>query len=122
MDESAFRTVPTEEEQRETSPHRGHADDLANANGADGVIPDELNDGRGQPGHVTPAARDRPTARGGCRSPSSRSCGPHRWSSSIGHLRRREYRVTVYEWIVPGDFRVEITFFVDALTAVCCSW
>ena len=30
------RTVPTEDEQRETSPHRGHADDLANANGAMG--------------------------------------------------------------------------------------
>ena len=51
-DESAFRPIPTEEEQRATSPHAGHADDLANSNGADGVIPDDLNDGLGQVGHV----------------------------------------------------------------------
>jgi NADH-quinone oxidoreductase subunit L len=119
VDESGFRMVPTEEEQRETSPHRGHADDLANANGADGVIPDDLNDGRGQPGHVTP---------GGPR-PVYRS-----WWVPVGLVALmwaaamvvfssvifggNEYRATVYEWIVSGDFRVEITFFVDSLTAV----
>ena len=34
-----LQPIPTEEEQRATSPHAGHADDLANAAGADGVIP-----------------------------------------------------------------------------------
>ena len=37
VDESGFRAVPSEEEQRLTSPHFGHADDLANAEGAEGV-------------------------------------------------------------------------------------
>ena len=45
-----LQPIPTEEEQRETSPHAGHADDLANAAGADGVIPPDLNDGLGQAG------------------------------------------------------------------------
>ncbi|HSK92765.1 MAG TPA: hypothetical protein VLA76_01755, partial [Candidatus Angelobacter sp.] len=45
VDESAFRSVPTEEQQRATSPHAGHADDLANAEGAAGVIPEAHNDG-----------------------------------------------------------------------------
>ena len=54
--------VPTEEEQRATSPHAGHADDLANAEGAAGVIPPDLNDGLGQAGHVTPGA-ERPRYR-----------------------------------------------------------
>src|SRR5688572_2804840 len=63
VDDSAFRTVPTEEEQAATSPHAGHADDLANAEGAAGVIPPELNDGIGQAGHVTPGAKDRPRYR-----------------------------------------------------------
>jgi NADH-quinone oxidoreductase subunit L len=118
-DESAFRSVPTEEEQRETSPHAGHADDLANANGADGVIPDDLNDGRGQAGHVTP---------GGLR-PVYRSWWvplglvAAAWAASMAIFysvifQGAEYHVTVYEWIVSGDFRVEVTFFVDALTAV----
>ena len=49
-----LQPIPTEEEQRATSPHAGHADDLANAAGADGVIPPDLNDGLGQAGHVTP--------------------------------------------------------------------
>src|SRR6185503_14420908 len=40
--------IPTEAEQAATSPHAGHADDLANAAGADGVIPPDLNDGLGQ--------------------------------------------------------------------------
>src|SRR6476660_6294756 len=43
VDESSFKPVPSEEEQRATSPHAGHADDLANSNGADGVIPADLN-------------------------------------------------------------------------------
>src|SRR5688572_930630 len=62
VDDSAFRTVPSEEEQQATSPHAGHADDLANAAGADGVIPAELSDGLGQAGHVTPGA-ERPRYR-----------------------------------------------------------
>jgi NADH-quinone oxidoreductase subunit L len=119
VDESAFRTVPTEEEQRETSPHRGHADDLANANGADGVIPDELNDGRGQPGHVTPGG-PRPVYRSWWVPVALVAL---MWVASMVLFGSvifdgAEYRVTVYEWIVSGDFRVEITFFVDALTAV----
>jgi hypothetical protein len=52
-DDAEFHTVPSEEEQAATSPHAGHADDLANSNGADGVIPADLNDGIGQTGHVT---------------------------------------------------------------------
>ena len=43
VDDAAFRPVPSEEEQAATSPHAGHADDLANAEGAAGVIPPELN-------------------------------------------------------------------------------
>jgi hypothetical protein len=54
VDDTGFRGIPTEEEQAATSPHRGHADDLANAEGAAGVIPPELNDGLGQSGHVSP--------------------------------------------------------------------
>ena len=56
VDDSAFRGIPTEEEQAATSPHAGHADDLANGDGAAGVIPEDMNDGLGQPGHVTPGA------------------------------------------------------------------
>src|SRR5918996_1516882 len=48
--------IPSEEQQARTSPHAGHADDLANADGADGVIPPELNDGLGQSGHVAAGA------------------------------------------------------------------
>ncbi len=62
VDDSELRTIPTEEEQAATSPHAGHADDLANADGADGVIPPEFNDGLGQAGHVTPGA-ERPRYR-----------------------------------------------------------
>ena len=62
VDDSAFRGVPTEEEQAATSPHAGHADDLANAEGAAGVIPADLNDGLGQAGHVAPGA-ERPRYR-----------------------------------------------------------
>ena len=119
MDESGFRTVPTEEEQRETSPHRGHADDLANANGADGVIPDDLNDGRGQPGHVTPGG-PRPVYRSWWVPVALVALA---WAASMAVFgsvifNGEEFRVTAYQWIVSGDFRVEVTFFVDSLTAV----
>ncbi|MGH2483414.1 MAG: hypothetical protein ACRDE9_03030, partial [Candidatus Limnocylindria bacterium] len=119
VDESGFRGVPTEEEQRETSPHRGHADDLANANGADGIIPDELNDGRGQPGHVSPGG-PRPVYRSWWVPVALVAVA---WAASMAIFgsvifQGAEYHVTVYDWIVSGDFRIEISFFVDALTAV----
>jgi len=119
LDDSAFRTIPTEEEQRATSPHAGHADDLANGEGAAGVIPPELNDGRGQPGHVAPGGpRPRyrswivPTALVG-----------FSWVLSMIVFARVVFggevgTVTVYEWIVSGDFRIEISFLVDSLTAM----
>src|SRR5918999_1526166 len=53
-DTADMRPIPTEEQQAETSPHTGHDDDLANAEGAAGVIPPDLKDGLGQPRHVTP--------------------------------------------------------------------
>ncbi len=119
VDDSAFRSVPSEEEQRATSPHAGHADDLANAEGADGVIPSDLSDGLGQAGHVAPGAeRPRylswiiPTGLVGLM-----------WAFSMivfanvifGH---NEYEVTIYEWIASGDFTIEISFLVDSLTAM----
>ncbi|HEY7525583.1 MAG TPA: hypothetical protein VIA82_01980, partial [Candidatus Limnocylindria bacterium] len=55
-DASDMAPIPSEELQAQTSPHAGHADDLANAEGADGVIPPDLNDGLGQSGHVAPGA------------------------------------------------------------------
>ena len=119
VDESAFHAVPSEEQQAATSPHRGHADDLANAEGADGVIPPELADGRGQAGH----------AGHGAEAPIHRSwivpvtlIGTA-WILSMvvfvnvvfgGHT----YRVTLYEWIAAGDFHINITFAVDQLTAM----
>ncbi len=119
VDDSGFRGIPTEEEQAATSPHRGHADDLANAEGAAGVIPPEFDDGLGQSGHVSPdGPRPRylswiiPTGLVGLT-----------WVLSMivfadvifgGH----EYEVTVYEWISAGDFHVEIGFLVDSLTAM----
>ncbi len=119
VDDSGFRGIPTEEEQAATSPHRGHADDLANAEGAAGVIPPEFDDGLGQSGHVSPdGPRPRylswiiPTGLVGLM-----------WVLSMivfadvifgGH----EYEVTVYEWISAGDFHVEIGFLVDSLTAM----
>ena len=119
VDESGFRTVPTEEQQRETSPHRGHADDLANANGADGVIPDDLNDGLGQAGHVTPGG-PRPVYRSWW---VPLGLVAVMWAISMAIFGSvifggNEYHVTVYQWIVSGDFQVEISFFVDSLTAV----
>jgi NADH-quinone oxidoreductase subunit L len=119
VDESTFRPVPTEEEQAATSPHAGHADDLANSNGADGVIPPELNDGLGQAGHVTE----------GGPQPVYRS-----WIVPVGLvglswifsmivfasvvLGGNEYHLTLYEWIGSGDFRIDISFVVDSLTAM----
>ncbi|MGI8657393.1 MAG: proton-conducting transporter membrane subunit, partial [Candidatus Limnocylindria bacterium] len=119
VDDSAFRTVPTEEEQRATSPHAGHADDLANAEGADGVIPADMSDGLGQAGHVAPGAE----------RPSYRS-----WIIPTGLvglmwvfsmivfanvvLGGNEYEVSIYEWIASGDFVIEISFLVDSLTAM----
>jgi NADH-quinone oxidoreductase subunit L len=119
VDDSGFRGIPTEEEQAATSPHRGHADDLANADGAAGVIPPEFNDGLGQAGHVTP---------GGPRPRYLSWIVPTglvavMWIFSMivfadvifgGH----EYEVTIYEWISAGDFHVEISFLVDSLTAM----
>jgi NADH-quinone oxidoreductase subunit L len=119
VDDTAFRPVPTEEEQRATSPHAGHADDLANAEGADGVIPAGLNDGLGQAGHVAPGA-ERPRYRS--------------WIVPVGLVGLmwiasmvvfatvvvggEELHVSVYEWIVSGDLEIEIAFLVDGLTAM----
>ena len=118
-DDAGLEPVPGEEEQAATSPHAGHADDLANAAGADGVIPPELNDGLGQAGHVTP----------GGPQPLYRS-----WWVPTGLVALawvfsmivfgavifggNEFRVTVYEWIVSGDFQIEVTFLVDGLAAM----
>jgi len=119
VDESTFRTVPSEEEQRLTSPHYGHADDLANAEGADGVIPPELADGRGQTGHVAPGA-ERPRYRSWIVPVVLVGIA---WVFSMvvfasvifgGHT----YHVSLYEWIVAGSFHVNISFQVDQLTAM----
>jgi NADH-quinone oxidoreductase subunit L len=117
--EGPLETVPTEEEQALTSPHAGHADDLSNAQGADGVIPPELNDGLGQTGHVTP----------GGPQPRYRSwivptvLVAIMWLFSMVVFVNvifggQTYHVTVYEWIASGDFHIEIAFLVDALTAM----
>ncbi|HET6380692.1 MAG TPA: NADH-quinone oxidoreductase subunit L [candidate division Zixibacteria bacterium] len=119
VDGSQFRGIPTEEEQAASSPHAGHADDLANASGADGVIPEDLNDGLGQAGHVTP----------GGPQPVYRS-----WIVPVGLVAvawvlsmivfadvvfgGNEHHVRLYEWIPAGDFRIEIAFLVDSLTAM----
>jgi len=119
VDESTFRTVPSEEEQRLTSPHYGHADDLANAEGADGVIPPELADGRGQTGHVAPGA-ERPRYRSWIVPVVLVGIA---WVFSMvvfasvifgGHT----YHVSLDEWIVAGSFHVNISFQVDQLTAM----
>ncbi|HUF06327.1 MAG TPA: NADH-quinone oxidoreductase subunit L [Candidatus Binatia bacterium] len=119
LDDSAFRTVPSEAEQRETSPHAGHADDLANAQGADGVIPAELNDGLGQAGHVTPGA-ERPRYRSWIVPTGLVGL---MWIFSMIVFAAvifggNEYEVTLYEWIASGDFVINISFLVDALTAM----
>jgi NADH-quinone oxidoreductase subunit L len=119
VDDSAFRTVPTEEEQQETSPHAGHADDLANAEGAAGVIPPDLNDGLGQAGHVTPGA-ERPRYRSWIVPTGLVGI---MWVISMIVFAAvifggNEYEVVLYEWIAAGDFVVEISFLVDSLTAM----
>ncbi|MGZ8512159.1 MAG: NADH-quinone oxidoreductase subunit L [Candidatus Limnocylindria bacterium] len=119
VDDRDFRSIPTEEEQRLTSPHYGHADDLANAEGAQGVIPPELDDGLGQAGHVT-AGAPRPTYRSWLVPTALVGVA---WLASMVVFASvifggNEYEVTLYEWIVSGDFRVEISFMVDALTAM----
>ena len=119
IDDGHLREVPTEEEQRETSPHAGHHDDLANAEGADGVIPPELNDGLGQAGHVA-AGAERPVYRSWIVPTLLVGVA---WIFSMIVFAAvifggEHYRVTVYEWIASGDFRIEVTFAVDALTAM----
>jgi NADH-quinone oxidoreductase subunit L len=119
VDESGFRPIPSEEEQRATSPHAGHADDLANSNGADGVIPDDLNDGLGQVGHVVEGG-PRPVYRSWWVPTALVAVG---WLFSMvvfanvvfgGHT----YHVSLYEWIGSGSFHVQIAFLVDGLTAM----
>jgi NADH-quinone oxidoreductase subunit L len=119
VDESAFPPIPTEEEQAATSPHAGHADDLANSNGADGVIPADLNDGLGQAGHVT---EDGPQPRYGSWIVPVGLVGLS-WILSMIVFASvvfggNEYHVTLYEWIGSGDFRIDIAFVVDSLTAM----
>jgi NADH-quinone oxidoreductase subunit L len=117
--EADLAGIPTEEEQALTSPHAGHADDLANAEGAAGVIPAELNDGLGQAGHVTPGG-ERPRYRSWI-VPTT-LVGVMWLISMIVFVDvivgGNERQVTVYEWISSGDFRIEISFLVDALTAM----
>ncbi len=119
VDDSGFRSIPTEEEQQATSPHAGHADDLANAEGAAGVIPPDLNDGLGQAGHVTPGG-ERPQYRSWIVPTVLVGI---MWVISMIVFAAvifggNEYEVTIYEWIVSGDFRIEISFLVDSLTAM----
>jgi NADH-quinone oxidoreductase subunit L len=119
IDDADFRGVPTEEEQAATSPHAGHADDLANADGGAGVIPPELDDGIGQAGHVAPGA-PRPRYRSWIVPTVLVGIG---WVLSMVVFAQvvfggQEFHVTVYEWIVSGDFRIEISFLVDGLTAM----
>ena len=119
VDDAAFRTVPSEEEQRATSPHAGHADDLANAEGADGVIPADLADGVGQAGHVAPGA-EQPVYRSWVVPTLLVAVS---WFISMGVFVNvifggHTYHVSLYEWIGSGSFKVEIAFAVDALTAM----
>ena len=119
VDDSQFRTVPSEAEQAATSPHAGHADDLANAAGADGVIPPALNDGLGQTGHVAPGA-ERPVYRSWMIPTALVGLS---WLFAMIVFAGvifggNEYHVTLYEWIGSGDFRIEIAFLVDSLTAM----
>ncbi|MGH2379902.1 MAG: hypothetical protein ACRDG7_01625, partial [Candidatus Limnocylindria bacterium] len=116
VDDSAFREIPSEEEQRASSPHAGHADDLANSEGADGVIPADLRDGIGQAGHVAPGA-ERPRYRSWIIPTAFVGL---MWVISMIVFAAvifggNEYDVTVYEWIASGDFHIEISFLVDGL-------
>ena len=115
----AMEPIPTEELQAASSPHAGHADDLANAEGANGVIPADLNDGLGQTGHVAPGAEQ----------PRYLSwvvpvlLVAVSWAISMVVFANvifggNEYHVTVYEWIAAGDFHIEISFLIDSLTAM----
>jgi NADH-quinone oxidoreductase subunit L len=119
VDDSAFRGIPTEEEQQATSPHAGHADDLANGEGAAGVIPPDLNDGLGQPGHVTPGG-ERPRYRSWL-IPTA-LVGLTWLISMIVFVQvifgGQTFEVTIYRWITAGDFTVDISFLVDELTAM----
>ncbi len=119
VDDSEFRTVPTEEEQAATSPHAGHADDLANADGAAGVIPADVDDGLGQSGHVAPGA-ERPRYRSWIVPTVLVGL---MWAISMVVFvdvifGGNEHEVTVYNWIVSGDFVITISFLVDGLTAM----
>jgi NADH-quinone oxidoreductase subunit L len=119
VDDSAFRPIPTEDEQRATSPHAGHHDDLANGEGAAGVIPADMNDGLGQPGHVTPGG-ERPRYRSWIVPTALVGLS---WLISMvvfvqvifGH---QTFEVTIYRWITAGDFAIDISFLVDELTAM----
>ena len=115
--------LASEELQAETSPHAGHADDLANAQGADGVIPEDLNDGLGQTGHVTP----------GGPQPHYRSwivptlLVGISWIFSMIVFANvvfggNTYHVGVDEWIAAGDFHIQIAFLVDPGQRPCCCW
>ncbi|HEV8252901.1 MAG TPA: NADH-quinone oxidoreductase subunit L [Candidatus Limnocylindria bacterium] len=117
--ESSFRPIPSEEQQRATSPHAGHADDLANSNGADGVIPDDLNDGLGQVGHVVEGG-PRPVYRSWWVPTALVAVG---WVLSMIVFANvvfgeHEYHVSLYEWIGSGSFHIQIAFLVDGLTAM----
>jgi NADH-quinone oxidoreductase subunit L len=119
IDDSSFRGIPTEEEQAATSPHAGHADDLANGEGAAGVIPEDMSDGLGQPGHVAPGA-ERPRYLSWLVPTGLVGLG---WVLSMIVFANvifggNEYEVSLYEWIAAGDFRIDISFLVDPLTAM----
>jgi NADH-quinone oxidoreductase subunit L len=118
-DEADLEPIPSEQAQAHTSPHAGHADDLANAEGADGVIPPDLNDGLGQSGHVTPEAAQPRYASWIVPTLAVLAA----WALSMIVFASvifggNEYHVTLYEWIAAGDFHVQIAFQVDSLTAM----
>ena len=119
VDDSAFREIPTEEQQRAASPHAGHADDLANAEGAAGIIPAEYDDGIGQAGHVSPGA-ERPRYRSWMIPTAFVGLS---WVLSMVVFAQVIFggqtgEVTIYEWIAAGDFQINISFLVDELTAM----
>jgi NADH-quinone oxidoreductase subunit L len=118
-DAADLAPLASEELQGETSPHAGHADALSNAQGADGVIPDDLNDGLGQAGHVAP---DGPRPRYLSWMVPTLLVGIGWVFSMIVFVNvifgGNTYHVSVYEWIAAGDFHIEIAFLVDPLTAM----
>ncbi|MDQ6683372.1 MAG: NADH-quinone oxidoreductase subunit L [Chloroflexota bacterium] len=118
-DDSVLLPIPSEEEQGRTSPHRGHADELSNAAGAEGVIPVALRDGLGEAGHVTPGG-PRPLYRSWMVPTGLVGLA---WLISMAVFVSvifggQTYHVRLYEWIASGTFHIEIAFFVDALTAM----